>query len=108
MSLEAKWNPLVAQPEDYKEMNEEINKEDPSRPEGDDAVTYVTRIIVKTLADTFCIFCDDTQSAQGPLDTKMEPEPDKDPVEVFTEGSATNNRAEDAEASMESFSAKTT
>ncbi|KAJ7858875.1 hypothetical protein B0H13DRAFT_2356350 [Mycena leptocephala] len=93
-SLDDKWNPLRPQPED--DENEPLSEPIALEP---NEVFFDPKITTKgTLADTFRIFTDGMKGATAPPDTRIEPEPDGEPVIVYTDGSATNNGKADARA----------
>jgi ribonuclease HI len=98
MSLEPKWNPLLPQPEDYEDENNRINEEDIPEIVQKDLETFDTKITQDSLADTFRIFNDQIRGSTLPPNTKMEPEPDEEPIVVFTDGSALENDTESARA----------
>ncbi|KAJ7637874.1 hypothetical protein DFH06DRAFT_1002080, partial [Mycena polygramma] len=101
MSLPAKWNPLLPQPEDYEEENTATNAADAALNAGPESVTFNTGITQPTLADTFRIFCADEKEVPTsgvPPDTRMEPEPDEDLNVVYTDGSAMDNGKDNAKA----------
>lgn len=98
MSLESKWNPLMPQPEDYEDDNERLIAEDTSEPTEGNPERFNTRITQNTLGDTFRIFCEGARSGATPPDTKNEPEPDEEAIKVYTDGSAINNSADNAQA----------
>ncbi|KAK7040435.1 hypothetical protein R3P38DRAFT_2367500, partial [Favolaschia claudopus] len=100
MSLPDKWNPLMAQPEDYEEMDEIQNNLDARQHNTDEEeiLTFKTKISQATLTDTFRIFNDGIRSSGYAPDTRMEPEPDEEYIDVFTDGSATQNGPNGARA----------
>jgi hypothetical protein len=60
--------------------------------------TFDTKITQDSLADTFRIFNDKIRGSKLAPNTKMEPEPDEEPITVFTDGSALENDTESARA----------
>ncbi|KAJ6537144.1 hypothetical protein B0H19DRAFT_858137, partial [Mycena capillaripes] len=93
-SLNKKWNLLEPQPEDY-----EGRADAAVAPQNENEVIFDPKITVMgTLADTFRIFTDGLESGRSAPDTRLEPEPDEEPVIVYTDGSSKNNGTADAQA----------
>lgn len=93
-TLPDKWNPLAPQPEDYETQNAENTP-----PPEENEYHFDPKITCPgNLTDTFRIFGDGLTSWGTPPNTWINPEPDEDEIVVYTDGSATNNGREDAEA----------
>ncbi|KAJ6554793.1 hypothetical protein B0H19DRAFT_948378, partial [Mycena capillaripes] len=98
MTLDPKWNPLFPHPEDYETENTRINEADARENTGENSLTFDTKITQDTLTDTFRIFTEQFQGSTSPPYTKMEPEPDEEPIAVYTDGSATDNGRDNPQA----------
>ncbi|KAJ6524574.1 hypothetical protein B0H19DRAFT_972001, partial [Mycena capillaripes] len=93
-SLDNKWNPLEPQPEDY-----EDDMGNRAVPENENENIFDLRITVKgTLADTFRIFTDGLESSKTAPNTMLDPEPDEEPIVVYTDESAKNSGTANAQA----------
>jgi ribonuclease HI len=94
-ALEEKWDPREPQPEDYE------NEEDPGEETNEETFVFDAKVTTHgTIADTFRIFTNATPKNLHSIapDTRHSPDPNEDPIEAYTDGSAMNNGGENARA----------
>jgi ribonuclease HI len=97
-SLEGKWNPMCPQPEDYEGNQQANDEQDPDIVEFNPIVTTHG-----TITDVFRIFTqmeEEPEAGKKAPDTKHPPDPDADPIMVYTDGSASKNGTEEARAGI--------